>query len=62
MTAAEERDLRHQIDGAISRALVDRDYAAELLARPQATLGTHEVNEKDTTLHGLARHLLKLFW
>jgi hypothetical protein len=62
VTFAEEQDLRHQIDGAISRALVDRDYAAELLARPQEHLGTQEVADSYTTLPELAQHLLKLFW
>jgi hypothetical protein len=62
MTPREERDLRHHVDGAISRALVDRDYAAELLARPRETLGTQAVAIKYTTLHELAQHLLRLFW
>jgi hypothetical protein len=62
MTPSEERDLRRRVDGAISRALVDPDYAADLLARPQATLGTHAVDGKYTTLHELAQHLRRLFW
>jgi hypothetical protein len=33
-----EKDLRHQIDRAVSRALFDRDYASELLANPTIAL------------------------
>jgi hypothetical protein len=62
VTPSEERDLRHQLDGAIGRALVDRDYAAELLARPREKLGIHEVGDSYTTLPELAQHLLRLFW
>jgi hypothetical protein len=62
MTPSEKRDLRRRVDGAISRALVDCDYAAELLARPRETLGTKAVAIKYTTLHELAQHLLRLFW
>jgi hypothetical protein len=62
MTPAEQRALRRRVDGAISRALVDRDYAVELLARPQAKLGTKKVASRYTTLHEVAQHLRKLFW
>jgi hypothetical protein len=63
MTPAEEQDLRRRLDGAISRALVDPDYQAELLARPRAKLGTkgtQKVASRYTTLHELAQHLLRL--
>src|SRR6266536_3790601 len=33
-----EKDLRRQIDRAVSRALFDRDYASELLANPTIAL------------------------
>jgi hypothetical protein len=36
-----EKDLRHQIDRAVSRALFDRDYASELLADPTIALQDH---------------------
>jgi hypothetical protein len=62
MTPSEERDLRRRVDVAISRALVDRDYAADLLARPQTALDTHKVDGKYTRLSALAQHLLRLFW
>ena len=62
MTPTEERDLRQRLDDAISRALVDHDYADQLLARPQAALGTQEVADNYTTLRELAQHLLRLFW
>jgi hypothetical protein len=62
MTPAEEQDLRMRLDGAISRALVDRAYAADLLARPQENLGTQEVAGTYGTLRELAQHMTKLFW
>ena len=36
-----EKDLRRQIDRAVSRALFDRDYAGELLADPSIALEDH---------------------
>jgi hypothetical protein len=36
-----EKDLRRQIDHAVSRALFDRDYANELLANPTIALEDH---------------------
>jgi hypothetical protein len=36
-----EKDLRRQIDHAVSRALFDRDYASELLANPTIALEDH---------------------
>jgi hypothetical protein len=62
LTLSEERDVRRRLDGAISRALVDRDYAAKLLAHPQATLGAQELDSKYRTLHELAQHMMRLFW
>jgi hypothetical protein len=62
MTPSESRDLRHRLDSAISRALVDRDYAVELLARPRATLGIQTLAATYTTLQELATHVLSLFW
>jgi len=62
MTTAEETDLHQRLDNAIGRALVDSDYADDLLARPQTELGTQEVADNYTTLRDLARHLLELFW
>jgi hypothetical protein len=62
VTPSQERDLRHQLDGAIGRALVDADYEVELLRRPQENLGTREVAGSYTTLSELAQYLLRLFW
>jgi hypothetical protein len=62
VTPVEEKALRRQLDSAIGRALVDADYEAELLARPQVELGTREVASSYTTLPELAQHLLRLFW
>jgi hypothetical protein len=45
-----KRDLRRRLDRAISRALVDPEYATELLKRPQENLGTQEITGKYTTL------------
>ena len=36
-----EKDLRRQIDRAVSRALFDRDYASVLLADPTVALEDH---------------------
>ena len=36
-----EKDLRRQIDRAVSRALFDRDYASLLLADPTVALEDH---------------------
>jgi hypothetical protein len=36
-----EKELRRQIDRAVSRALFDRDYAGELLADPTIALEDH---------------------
>src|SRR5260370_14437373 len=36
-----EKELRRQIDHAVSRALFDRDYASELLADPTIALEDH---------------------
>jgi hypothetical protein len=62
LTPSQERDLRHHLDSAIGRALVDPDYEVELLRRPQENLGTQEVAGSYTTLQELAQHLLRLFW
>jgi hypothetical protein len=62
VTPAVEQELRRLLDGAIGRALVDRDYEAELLARPQVTLGSPELDSEYTTLRELAQHMLRLFW
>ena len=62
MAPSEERDLRRHLDSAIGRALVDREYADELLARPQTTLDIQEVADNYSTLRELAQHLLWLFW
>jgi len=40
MTPSAELHLRRYLDGAISRALVDPDYAAELLGRPRQCLAS----------------------
>ena len=62
MTPTEERDLRQRLDDAIGRALVDHDYADDLLARPQKELGTQALADNYATLRELAQHLLRLFW
>jgi hypothetical protein len=36
----DERQVRHQIDRAVGRALVDRAFAARLLANPTLAVGT----------------------
>ncbi len=66
-----DRDLRGQIDRAVARALVDRDYASLLLADPTLVLGDHNCPPQQyLSLHSIqANNLVEfacqaraLFW
>jgi len=66
-----ERDLRHQIDRSVSRALVDGDYARLLLTDPTVVLEDHGCTpQQQRTLRSInasnlldfARQAQALFW
>jgi len=66
-----ERDLRRQIDRAVARALVDRDYASLLLADPTLVLDDHDCHPQQylslrsidaNDLVEFARQAQALFW
>ena len=66
-----EKDLRRQIDRAVSRALFDREYASELLADPTVALEDHgSLPQQYLSLRGIQAHDLvdfahqarALFW
>jgi hypothetical protein len=59
----QELALRRQIDLAISRALVDHEYAAGLLARPAQTLDIQDLgNLPRGSLQELATHAQDIVW
>jgi hypothetical protein len=58
-----EKALRRQLDRAIGRALVDRDFADELMTDPSGTLGAPALDDVHAgSLLSLARVLLDRFW
>jgi hypothetical protein len=69
--AVSDRELRRQIDRSVSRALVDREYASNLLAdptlaiddrgcTPQQYLELRSINAGNIT--DFARQAMNLFW
>jgi hypothetical protein len=70
-TLTSEKALRKQIDRTISRALVDSDYATQLLSDPTVALGDHGCSPHQFKLlrsvHALdlvdfAQQVHALFW
>ena len=63
MTLEQERELRQRLDHAIGRALVDREYAAALLANPVRLVDADELDTiKPSSLRDLARQAMDRFW
>lgn len=71
VSALSEKDLRHQIDLSVTRALLDGDYAAMLLADPTMVLedrGCAPQHHKDlrsiraTDVTDFARQAYNVFW
>jgi hypothetical protein len=66
-----EKDLRQQIDRSVSRALVDRDFASQLLTDPTVALQDRGCAPQQfkslrsiraTDLVDFARQVQSLFW
>jgi hypothetical protein len=71
VSAVGEKELRRQIDRSVSRALVDRDYARQLLTDPTVALEDHGCPPQQyrslrsiraTDLIDFARQAQALFW
>jgi hypothetical protein len=63
----DERHIRHQIDEAVGRALVDHSFAQRLLAEPSLAVDTtayaYAVREiRAHELDDFARQMFALFW
>lgn len=59
----QEKALRRQLDQAIGRALVDHDFAAELISDPAKALDSPALGDVHAwSLLSLARVLLDRFW
>jgi hypothetical protein len=63
MNRDDKRAVRRRIDLALSRALIDPEYAVALLARPAQTVGVQELGDTSYgSLQELAYRARAVFW